>query len=105
MHDVLVEEARRKAARKRGGGWRRADPARLEVAFDARAEDLLALSEALARLEADDPRKAEIVRLRFFAGLGEEETAEVLGVATRTVRREWRYVRARLYRELAEGEA
>ncbi len=103
MHDVLVEEARRKASRKRGGDWKRADPARLDVACDARSEDLLALSEALGRLEKDDPRKAEIVRLRFFAGLSEEETAEVLGVAARTVRREWRYIRARLYRELENG--
>jgi len=104
MHDILVEEARRKASRKRGGDWKRADAEQLEIAFEAPAEDMLALDDALQRLEADDPRKAEVVRLRFFAGLTEEETAKVLGVAARTVRREWRYIRARLFRELeSEG--
>lgn len=102
MHDILVEEARRKATRRRGGDWKRADPDQLEVAFEAPPEQLLALDEALARLEADDPRKAEIVRLRFFAGLSEEETAEVLGLSPRTVRREWRYIRVRLFRELEQ---
>lgn len=108
MHDILVEEARRKASRRRGGDWRRADAENLQVAIEAPAEDMLALAEALERLEAEDERKAQVVRLRFFAGLSEEETADVLGVHARTVRREWRFAKARLFRELgasAEGEA
>ena len=64
---------------------------------------MLALDEALSRLEAEDPRKAQLVHLRFFAGLNEREASEVLGVSERTVQREWRYVRARLYSELGEG--
>jgi RNA polymerase sigma factor (TIGR02999 family) len=100
LHDILVEEARRKAALKRGGGRQRVDLERLSLAREAPAEDLLALDEALCKLEREDPRKAQLVRLRFFAGLPAEETAAVMGIPLRTLEREWRYVRARLHRDL-----
>ncbi len=100
MHDILVEEARRKAALKRGGGGRRLDLDRLSVAQEAPADDLLALDEALQRLAREDPRKAQLVQLRFFAGLSAEETAAVMGTPLRTLEREWRYARARLHRDL-----
>ena len=100
MHDILVEEARRKATHKRGGGWRRQDLENLDLAIDADPDEILALSEALEKLAAEDPRRAEVVRLRFFAGLTEEEIAAGLGVSHRTVTRDWRYVRAWLFEEL-----
>ena len=104
MHDILVEQARRKAALKRGGGWKRSDVGEVVLAIDTPAADMLALEEALGRLEADDPRKHELVQLRFFAGLTAEEAADVMGVSLRTVEREWRYIRGRLHRELSEDE-
>jgi len=104
MRDIVVEGARRKAAAKRGGGLHRIDVDRLEIAIDAPAEDMLALDEALKQLEQDHPRLAEIVQLRFFAGLSEEETARALDLSTRTIRRDWRFIRARLYRDLG-GES
>jgi RNA polymerase sigma factor (TIGR02999 family) len=103
MHDILVEEARRKASLKRGGGRRRVSPENLVVAFEAPGEDILALDEALGRIERDDPRKHSIVLLRFFAGLTAEETAKVMDLSLRTVEREWRFIRARLHKELTEA--
>ena len=100
MHDIVVEEARRKATKKRGGGWARHDLEALEIPTDARAEDLLALDEALQRLEDGDARAAQVVRLRFFAGLGEREVAAALDVSLATVQREWRFARVRLLSDL-----
>lgn len=102
MRDILVEDARRKAARKRGGDWRRADPEQLVLATESPPEELLALNEALDELERQQPRRARIVQLRFFAGLTEEETAEALELSERTVRREWRLARLWLFERLAD---
>ncbi len=102
MHDILVENARRKATIKRGGGRRRVHPDNLTVAVEAPVDDLLALSETLQRLEQDDPQKHRIVMLRFFAGLTASQTAEVMGLGLRTVEREWRFIRARLHRDLSD---
>lgn len=105
MHDILVEQARAKAALKRGGGRRRerADPAGLLAApIDAPAEDLLELHTELEALEREDSEKHRIVQLRFFAGLTAEQTGAVMGLSTRTVERHWRYIRARLHRALTE---
>ncbi len=99
MRDILVEEARRKAAQKRGGGWQRSEPADF-LALETPVEDVRALDAALGKLEQEDPDQARIVQLRFFAGLDQEEIALALGISTRTVQREWRHARARLYREL-----
>lgn len=99
MREILIDQARRKAALKRGGDRKRVagDP---EVAFEEPKEDILALNEALTRLEAEDPRKGEIVMLRYFAGLDPAETAAALNVSERTIEREWRYIKAWLRREL-----
>lgn len=104
MHDVLVEEARRKASLRRGGAWGRADLTDLTLPAEASPEALIALDEALAKLARTQPRKAEMVRLRFFVGLSEDEIASAMDVSVRTVRRDWRFVRAWMYDELGEGE-
>ncbi len=104
MHDILVEQARRKAALRRGGAWKRTETEHLVLAIEAPAEDMLALDEALTRLEKDDLRKYQIVQLRFFAGLTAEETAEALEISLRTVEREWSYIRARLHQELSSPD-
>jgi RNA polymerase sigma factor (TIGR02999 family) len=104
MRDILVEQARRKASIKRGGGRRRVDAEHAEPAFEEPVTDMLALDEALKRLERDDSRKYRIVLLRFFGGLSARETAGIMDISLRTVEREWRYIRARLYQELAAAE-
>ena len=105
MRNSLVEQARRKMARKRGGGKRRIDIDEAEPAFAPPSGDVLAVDEAVKRLEEDDPRKGQIVNLRYFARLTAAETAEALGISVATVGREWRYIRAWLERELrAEKE-
>ena len=101
MRDILVQHARRKGSRKRGGDRRRVDPDNLIAAIDAPSDDLLALDEALSRLSREHPRKHQVVMLRFFAGLSAEDTAELLGITSRTVERDWRFARASLYDELA----
>ena len=101
MRDILVENARRKTAQKRGGGSRRIDADSLTIAFEAPPEEMLALNHALERLERDDSRKHQLVMLRFFAGLTTEEAATSMGISARTAERDWRFVKARLHRELA----
>jgi len=96
MRDVLVEEARRKSAQRRGGDWKRVGLDDFTLTFETPADHLLALDEALQRIEDEDPRRADIVRLRFFGGLSEDETAEALGISKRTVSREWGMARADL---------
>jgi len=106
MRRILVEQARRKGRLKRGGGKERVDLEQVEIAFAGPADDLVALDDALARLAEKHPEKAELVKLRYFAGLTVNEAAEVLGVSTSTVDRHWSYARAWLFRELSrEGEA
>ncbi|XXY53371.1 ECF-type sigma factor [Sorangium sp. So ce269] len=107
MRDLLVDHARHKAARKRGGDQERAPEDAIDalpLAIDLPFEDLIALDEALRKLSQEHPRKAEIVMLRYFAGLTEEEIAELSGVTTRTVEREWRFAKAWLYRALHGGD-
>jgi RNA polymerase sigma factor (TIGR02999 family) len=101
MHDILVDNARRKAAVKHGGAWKREEGKHLSLTVEAPPEEILALEEALSRLEEESPRQHQIVLLRFFAGLDVETTAMVVGVSVRTVMREWRLVRAKLYKQLA----
>jgi RNA polymerase sigma factor (TIGR02999 family) len=102
MREILVAQARRMAAVKRGGDRQRLDAAEVTPEIAPPSADLLALDEALRRLEQEDPRKGEIVMLRYFAGLSREETASALGVTVRTIDREWRYIVARLHMELAD---
>jgi RNA polymerase sigma factor (TIGR02999 family) len=103
MRHVLVDRARRHAARKRGGAGLQVtlDSALLQV--QAKAVEILALDEALRALAAVDERLARLVELRFFGGLTLEETAETLQISARTVQREWRMARAFLHRALQEG--
>jgi RNA polymerase sigma factor (TIGR02999 family) len=103
MHDILVEQARQKASLKRGGDRKRVNADNLVIAVEAPAEDMLALHDALERLEREDPRKHQIVLLRFFAGLTEDEVAGIMDISVRTLQREWRYIRAKLHKELAEA--
>ncbi len=100
MRQLLVEQARRKAARRHGGGQRRLDVDDVEIAVDLQIGEILAIDQALDRLRASDPRKADIVLHRYFAGLTREETAAVMDISVRTVDREWRSIVARLHREL-----
>lgn len=100
MRQILVERARRKNAAKRGGDLRRISGEELELAFEPPSDELLAVDEAVKRLEQIDPRKGRIVNLRYFARMTTAETAAVLGVSVGTVGREWRYIRAWLECEL-----
>jgi RNA polymerase sigma factor (TIGR02999 family) len=100
MRQILVDRARKRLAGKRGGG---AAQISLDKALDvaeAYSPDLLVLDEALARLQQVDARQCQVVEMRFFAGMSEDEIADVLGVSSRTVNREWRMARAWLYKEL-----
>jgi RNA polymerase sigma factor (TIGR02999 family) len=101
MRRILVESARRKGSQKRGGGMERKDVDAIEIAAPERSDDLLALDEALNRLGEVDPPAAELVKLRYFAGLSLAEAARVLDVAPRTADRLWAYARAWLHREVA----
>jgi RNA polymerase sigma factor (TIGR02999 family) len=103
MREILVDQARRKAAVKRGGDHKRVDLDDIEPEIRSPADDVLLVNETLQRLESEDPRKARLTNLRYFAGLSNEETAKVLGVSVGTVEREWRYIRAWLKRELKSG--
>src|SRR5262245_61392043 len=102
MREILVEQARRKASQKRGGQAQRVELAEGLAWIEPPADDLLALDEAVRRLQAEDPRLAEIVQLRYFTGLSVEETASVVGASVRTVKRDWRYARAWLARQLGQ---
>ena len=100
MRQILIDHARARAGPKRGGGRKRVPLGALDLAADDHAPEILALDEAISRLEQVSPDVAAVVRLRFFAGLTVAETAEALGISARTVKREWTYARARLFREL-----
>jgi RNA polymerase sigma factor (TIGR02999 family) len=100
MRRILVENARRKRSRKLGGGLRRQDPEEVQLAAPEPVEDLLALDEALNKLAEKDRLKAEVVKLRYFAGMTIEEVADALGVSTATAKRYWTYARAWLYQEI-----
>lgn len=104
MREVLVDHARRRRALKRGGNYSRIPLDDALVAYSESVLDLIALDEALSNLREMDPQMARGVELRFFGGLSEEQTAEVLGVSNRTVRRDWKVARLWLYRELSERE-
>lgn len=100
MRQVLVDFARRRHAVKRGGEWRATTLDDATAAVDLELDELLALDDALKKLDSVDPRLRSIVELRFFAGLTEERIADVLGVSVRTVGREWLKARLFLLREL-----
>jgi RNA polymerase sigma factor (TIGR02999 family) len=100
MRRILIDNARRKKFLRHGGGAERVPLDGLELAAGMEDEQLLALHEALNRLAEHDAQKAELVKLRFFTGLTNEQAAEVLGVSEPTVKRHWAYARAWLFREM-----
>jgi RNA polymerase sigma factor (TIGR02999 family) len=100
MRQVLVDHARSKGRQKRGGGQRRSMSDVAQLAAENDPDEIMALEEALQRFEGVEPRAAEIVKLRFFAGLSVEETADVTGLSVRTVNREWKFARAWLFNAL-----
>jgi RNA polymerase sigma factor (TIGR02999 family) len=102
MRRILINRARDKHRLKRGGHRRRVDWDQIEVALDTPDEDLLALNEALERLAVEDPLCAELVKLRFFAGLSLGEAARLLGISRRTADRNWAYARAWLLGQLRQ---
>jgi RNA polymerase sigma factor (TIGR02999 family) len=104
MRRILVENARRKGSLKRGSDHQRIELSAVEPAFTGPDDDILALNEALEKLEAQDPRKAQLVKLRFFAGLTNEQAAQVLCVSTSTADNDWAYARCWLRLELS-GES
>ena len=102
MRDILVEQARRKAGPKRGGTRQRVELKDDLAAQEPSHEDVLAVNEALSELEKEDPVKAQIVNLRFFAGMSIEETAQVLGISERTLHRHWRFLKAWLKSRISQ---
>jgi RNA polymerase sigma factor (TIGR02999 family) len=101
MRQFLVDDARKRGRLKRGGSRRPGELGEAAAALNHDPADVLALDEALAKLRAHDERKAEIVQLRFFAGLSIDETAEMLGLSPRQVDKEWCFAKAWLHRELS----
>lgn len=108
MRRILVERARSRGRIKRGGDRKRHEMNEWggdgAMAIEPPSDDLLALDEALKRLEASDERKARVVMLRHFAGLGVEETAAALNISPATVKNDWAFARAWLHREISRGE-
>ena len=102
MRRILVEAARRKKRLKRGGNLERQSLLEDEIAMPEVAEDLEELDAALEKLAAKDPRKAELVKLRYFAGLTQEQAAEALGIGISTADRDWSYARAWLFRQMSK---
>jgi RNA polymerase sigma factor (TIGR02999 family) len=104
MRRILVENVRRKRSLKQGGGRMREEFDEVQLATPEPIEDLLALDEALDKLARNDPVKAELVKLRYFAGMTIEEAAAALDISTATAKRYWTYARTWLFQEIA-GEA
>ncbi|MEQ8275052.1 MAG: ECF-type sigma factor [Deltaproteobacteria bacterium] len=104
MHDIVVENARRKGAMKRGGDQVRVSTEDLNIAVDGPADDMLALSQALERLERDYPRPHSVVMLRFFVGLTGKQVAEILEITERTADRDWLFAKVFLHNLLTKTE-
>jgi RNA polymerase sigma factor (TIGR02999 family) len=100
MRRILIEQARHKGRRKRGGDWRRREVEINEPVVESPDADILAVDEALTHLAQAHPEKAALVKLRYFAGMTLQEAASVLGISTATAGRQWRYARAWLARRL-----
>jgi RNA polymerase sigma factor (TIGR02999 family) len=104
MRRILLDRARDKRRLKRGGGWRRLRLDQIDLPIAEPPEDLFALDEALQKLAQEDPLCAELVKLRFFAGLTLAEAADTLGIARRTADRYWAFARSWLYDALRTGD-
>jgi RNA polymerase sigma factor (TIGR02999 family) len=105
MRRILIDRARRKQAAKHGGGQDHLDIQEVEIAMEQSDDQLLALNDALEKLAATDKVKADLVKLRYFAGLKINEAAAVLGISAPTAKRYWTFARAWLYQEIQSGSA
>ena len=103
MRRILVDRARRQRTDKHGGQHQRQHLDDVEIEAAAPSEDLVALDDALTRLAAEDPAKAELVKLRYFAGLSIEEAARALGISSATAKRRWAFARAWLFHQIEGG--
>ncbi len=104
MRRILIERARKYDRRKHGGGRHRLDLEKLGLTGDVPSEELLALDDALARLEETDKVRSDVVKLRFFAGLTIEQTADALDLSPATVVRHWTFARTWLFEQISEGQ-
>ncbi len=104
MRRILVDNARRKKTPKHGGDWARIEMPDIESNTGSKSDNLLALDEALTRLADEEPVKAELVKLRYFAGLTLEEAGDALGISRTTASRYWTYARVWLFSELSDEE-
>jgi RNA polymerase sigma factor (TIGR02999 family) len=102
MRRILIEQARRKKAQRHGGDRQHVELEAIDPAAPSVSDDLLALDEALDKLASKDPSKANLVKLRYFAGLTMEQIAEQLGISLSTAHRHWNYARAWLHQEIAK---
>ena len=103
MRRILIDRARRKQARRHGGGQARLDVDEIEIAAPLKDDELLAVNEALDRFSQHAPQKAELVKLRYFAGMGLKEAGQVLGVSEPTAVRWWVYAKTWLYNAIQEA--
>jgi RNA polymerase sigma factor (TIGR02999 family) len=103
MRRILVDQARHKATIRAGGQQQRIELSEIEPAIEGPSLDLVALNEALTKLEQKDPRKAALIKLRFFAGLSNQQAAEALGIAASTADLDWAYARSWLHVEMSGG--
>ena len=103
MRRILIENARRKQRLKRGGDQKKVNLEDAEPAVAKPAEDIVALNEALEKLALEDPTKANLVKLRYFAGLTVQQAAEILGISQATAERYWSYARVWLFYEIKKG--
>jgi RNA polymerase sigma factor (TIGR02999 family) len=104
MRRILIENARRKKGQRRGGERQRMDLRDEDAAVEGPSEDILALDEALTALAEKDPTKADLVKLRYFAGLTLDEAAQALGLSESTAKRYWRFARTWLYARVSAGK-
>jgi len=105
MRRITLNRARDKKRLKRGGDFRRIDLELAEIALDSNEDDLIALDEALSELEREDEIAAQVVKLRFFAGLKQREVAAALGISLRSAERQWAFAQAWLYDRLRDDES
>ncbi len=103
MRRILIDNARRKQRRKHGGGHQRVELDDADMAIEDALTEIIALDEALAKLAEEDPIKADLVKLRYFAGLTIEQTAKILEISRATADRYWSYARAWLFHEINKG--
>lgn len=104
MRRILIDHARKKRSKKRGGGRNRVDFMDADIMAEESPDDLIAIDEALTKLTEDDPSTAELVKLRFYAGLTFEQAAELLEISPTSARRHWKFARAWLYGKICSHD-